>query len=307
MDNSAEKQRQKAVIRIDKAIAELPLLPSAVCNLMALSTNDNKYFEKVYQYAEQDPTFALRIIKLANSAASAPREDLTSIKQAVIRIGSKQIKNLATAFAVTKIFVPSNKSERNLWLHAIQLAVASQTIAGLAVEHPVDPEKAYLCGLLHDIGRFVLFSLVPDGPLKIDEKDWKTPDELIEAEQEAVGTDHAKLGAYAAKKWTLPSELANVISNHHNYVYSLIPSVDKNEAALIRIVQMADFFSVLLMVNPDILFLPAKQQEALIEKHCCHPAWGSPPIKAVLLQKQAQKINDKALKTIAGLGINIDE
>lgn len=307
MDKSKEKRRQQSLIKVDKAIAELPLLPSAVCNLMALSTSDKNFFKKVQQYAKQDPTFAVRIIKVANSAASAPLKEITTIKHAVTRIGTLQIKALATAMAVTKIFVPSNKSERDLWEHSIQVAVAAQKIANLSPRNNIDSEIAYLCGLLHDIGRFVLFNLVPDGPVKIDEGEWDTPEELIETEKQVTGTDHAALGAYAAKKWSLPSELASVISNHHNYEFAQNSEVDGDLGTLVRIVQIADFLSVLLMTKPETLTLPEEEMEKLIAKRCFHSSWDNPPIKANVLQKEVLNIYNESVNMMENLAINIEE
>jgi len=307
MSDSTEVPRQPSVIEIDNVIDTLPLLPNVVYELIALSPDDEKFFEKIQQYAEQDPTFAIRLIQVANTANHPPVSQIMSIHRAVVRIGINEIKGIVVAFSFSKIFASSSKSDRDLWLHSIQVAVASEAIASMDKQQNINPENAYLCGLLHDIGRFVLLNLIPGSLLKPDEKDWNTPEELVNAEDELIGTNHAILGGYAAKRWTLPDGLVNVISNHHNYIYSETTQVDKNEAALVKIVQIADYFSMLLMNNPDMLSLPPEELEALIEQHCFHPSWESRPIEAFMLQNEAQKIHDKALVTINGLGIEVEE
>lgn len=307
MSNVIEDPRQPSVIEIDNVIDSLPLLPNVVYELIALNPEDEKFFEKIQQYAEQDPTFAIRLIQVANTADHAPVSQIMSIQRAVVRIGTKEIKGIVLAFSFSKIFASSSKIDRDLWLHSIQVAVASQAIANMTKHQNIIPDNAYLCGLLHDIGLFVLLNLVPDSLLSPDENDWDTPEELVNAEDELMGTNHALLGAYAAKRWTLPDSLVNVISNHHNYIYSQTTQVDKYEAALVKIVQMADYFSMLLMNNPDMLSLPPEELEALIEEHCFHPSWESRPIEAIMLQKEAQRIHDKALDTMNGLGIGSDE
>jgi len=306
MHHILSEQQQKTVARINKTIDNLPLLPSAIAQLMALSISDDHYFEKVKELAQQDPTFTARLIKVSNSAANSPLQQITSISQAVSRIGSRQIKGLITTFAIAKIFVPSNISELNLWVHSIQVAIASQAIARMAPELNINPEQAYLCGLLHDIGRFVLFSAVPDGPARIDEKDWDTPEELLVAEKEVCGLTHAKLGGYAVQRWGLPGQIANVITNHHEYHYLRANPSEVKEAHLIQIVQMADHLSVLMLRDPDILYLPPKELQQLIEEKCIHESWDSPPVSSLLLQKEAQKIHDESSQIVNGLGINID-
>lgn len=306
-DLSAQKRQQK-LKAINEAVDELPLLPATVAQLMALSTSDERYFEKVSELAESDPTFTLRLIKLANSAANSPVTPITSISRAISRIGARQIKGLTKSFAIAKIFIPSNHHERNLWVHSIQVAVTSQAIARMAAAYPgVNQEDAYLCGLLHDIGRFVLFNRFPEGIPRIDEKDWGSPDELIQAERETIGIDHAKLGGYAAKRWGLQSEVANVITNHHLYDYASVTKEEKKEAMMVRIVQMADYLSIMVMMDPDIPSLPPKELQQLIEKKCVHKSWPSAPVAPLLLQQEVPAIFEKASEIIEGLNINIDE
>jgi len=305
--DSPTKKRQQNLREINKAVDELPLLPASVTQLMSLSISDDRYIEKVKELAEQDPTFTTRLIRLANSAANAPISQITSISHAVSRIGTRQIKGLITSFAIAKIFVPSNESERNLWVHSIQVAVASQAIARMATRLNINQEEAYLCGLLHDIGRFILFNEFPDGPVSIDEKDWHSPDELIKVEYEITGIDHAKLGGYAAKRWGLPREIVNVVANHHTHDYLTVTQEDKREALMIQVIQMADYLSVLMMNDPMIISLPPKELEQIIEDKCIHSSWSHPPISSHLLQNEVQNIFDKASKIIDGLNINIEE
>ncbi|NOQ94149.1 MAG: HDOD domain-containing protein [Methylophaga sp.] len=307
MTNQSTEHRQRILRDINRAIDDLPMLPTAVSELMSLSISDDLYFEKVKTLAEQDPTFTARLIKVANSAASAPISQITSISHAVSRIGTRQIKGLITAYSVSKIFVPRNNSELNLWVHSIQVAVASQSIARMATRLKISPEQAYLCGLLHDIGRFILFNKIPDGPVRIDETDWESPEKLLEAEKEICGLTHAALGGYAAKKWGLPREIANVITNHHLYHYLTLTPEEEKESRLVQVIQMADYLSIILMQTPDILSYPPEKLQAIIEQRCVHPLWKTPPISPYLLQSEAQNIYDKASKIVDGLGICIDE
>lgn len=301
-----DEKRQRIKNKIDKAIDDLPVLPSAVAQLMSLSTSDENYFEKVKEIAEKDPTFTARLIKVANSVANSPIHQITTISQAIARIGSRQIKSLISTFAIAKIFTPSNQSELNLWVHSIQVAVASHTIAQISSAREVDPEQAYLCGLVHDIGRFVLFSVIPNGPVRVDERDWDTPEQLLNVEKDVCGATHANLGGYAVKRWGLPSQIANVITNHHEYHYLSSTAQEVKETHLIQIIQIADHLSVLMMRDPDVLTLPPAELEKLIEDKCFHSSWDKPLVSSFLLQKEAQNIHQTASKIISGLEIKID-
>ena len=289
---------------IEKRLQVLPLLPSVVARLLALSPNDEDYFEKVLTLAEEDPPLALRIIKLSNSASSAPINPITSLQGAIARIGANEIGNLITSMAVMRVFMPSTQGERNLWIHAIQVAVASRLIARTSSSLKVNPEQAYLCGLLHDIGRFVLFEGAPKELATVDETDWTTPKQLVDVELEIYGFDHAELGWRVCRKWSLPETINTVVKHHHVYDLPEQLSRDVTLANLIRVVQMADFFSVFVMLNPDALTRePALLEQSLNEK-CIHPACSEPPVTAGQLQHLANRIWEESNTITSELGIN---
>jgi HD-like signal output (HDOD) protein len=146
---------------VDKKLEDLPLLPSVVARLLALSPSDEEYFEKVVALAKEDPPFALRVIRLSNAASSSPASVITDIQRAVVRVGAHQISGLIASMAVMRVFFPRTQRERNMWVHAIRTAVAAKAIARMVPTLKVDPEEAYLCGLLSDVGRFVLMDIVP--------------------------------------------------------------------------------------------------------------------------------------------------
>lgn len=295
------------IVDLERTLEDLPLLPIVVARLLALSPNDEDYFEQVLTLSQEDPPLALRLIKLANSASSAPMNPITSLQGAIVRIGARQIAGLITSMAVMRVFMPSTQGERNLWIHGIEVAVASRVIAHIASSLKIDPEQAYLCGLMHDIGRFILFQGATEELGQVDESNWTTPKQLIEIEQEIYGFDHAELGWHACKKWCLPELVTAVVKNHHVYDLPEQLSKDKKLANLIRVVQMADFFSVFAILNPDFLTWEPKKLEQKLHDNCIHPSCSEPPISAHQLQNQASGILEESKKIISGLGIRTSE
>src|SRR5487761_2129065 len=135
---------------------QLPLLPSIVLRVLQLDSSSDRSFEDLLRLAEEDPTFAVRLIRLANAPTSAPAKPIVTIRQAVVRLGARECAGLVTALAISRVFVPTTTVHRQLWLHALQTAVAARTIASLMPKANIAPDQAYLAGLLHDIGRFVM-------------------------------------------------------------------------------------------------------------------------------------------------------
>lgn len=288
---------------IERSLNELPLLPTVVTRLMTLNPRDDQYFEKVLALAKQDPPFALRITNISNSAANYPVSPITTLEAAVVRVGARQIAGLVTSMAVNRVFFPSSDGERGLWIHAVQTAVAARDIAESSPEIEVDPEEAYLCGLLHDIGRFVLFEKATSALSAVDDCHWETPSQLVEIEKKQYGFNHAELGWRVCSHWGLPDVLASVVKFHHDR--ELGPAVTENKqlANLINVVQIADFFSVFMMLNPHFLdWNPVELEEALEEK-CIMASCLDAPVSAEHLMLQAEAILHESDEIIASLGI----
>ncbi len=244
MDVNAHLEQMK--IKVD----ELPLLPMVLVKIMQLNPDSDQYYENFVQLVEEDPPFAVRVIALANSPAFLPTHPIVKINEAVVRLGTDTVRNLVASLAVQKVFVPSGKDQIKLWTHSISVAVTSKCLANMILQLEVNPEKAYLCGLLHDIGRFVMFEHAPQHLKDVDESNWHTPDELIEADVEVFKYTHAALGSYACKKWGLPEEIATVVRDHHN------PSNDEitrpaTDEATVACIKLADKLSVMVLERLD--------------------------------------------------------
>lgn len=289
---------------IERNLQDLPVLPATVMHILTLRQNDEDYFEKLLKLSQEDPAFALRIIKVANSAANAPRNPIKNLQGAIARLGTQQVGSLITSFAVMRVFIPTTQGENNLWAHAMQVAVASRFIGHAALHSNVNPEQAYLCGLLHDIGRFVLFEKARNELDKIDEMNWKSPIELVKYEQEIYGFDHSEVGGHVCNHWQLPKTIRDVVANHHVYDLPEQLSKDNELASLIRVVQLADFFSVFMLLNPDFLsWEPKLLAQNLVDK-CILPCSSEAPIDATELQTLAPRICEMSEKLCVDLGID---
>ncbi len=198
------------------------MLPAVVSQLMALDRQQENYFEEVLRLVESDPNFAARILAAANAAADAPRARITSIRRALTRLGSTEAANTILTVAVTRVFMPRDDWEKSLWRHSIQVAVALRNLVHASPHADIRTDEAYTAGLLHDIGRFVLFGEAPQALRSIDEGDWETPEELVQRERSVCGFSHAELGAMACAQWKLPELLTSVVRRHHDA--DIIPS-----------------------------------------------------------------------------------
>lgn len=232
--------------RLHRRIDDLPVLPTVVGQLMTLDREAEGFFEEVQDLIEADPTFAARILAVANSAASAPRSPITSVQGALARLGAVGASNMILAAAVSRVFVPRDDFERSLWRHALQVAMAMRIVA-IRSKGPLelDPDESYTIGLLHDIGRFVLFEEAPEQLRRIDEADWDEPDQLLELETSICGMTHGAIGKMASERWGLPSTIGEVILRHHETGVDPFAGDAEAQIATLHFVDLAMFPSAM--------------------------------------------------------------
>lgn len=290
------KTRTKA--QIEAALGVLPMLSRVVVELSGLDPSSDQFAESVRALAESDPPFALRILAAANSAASAPIQDIMSIPEAVNRLGALRVANLVTSLGVMRVFVPSSNGQKNLWRHSIQVAVAAREIA-TASKEDITPSRAYLIGLLHDIGRFVMFEHDPVDLEAVDAREWKTPAELLATEEELCGFNHADLGAMACRTWGLPNEVSTAIAAHHRPAKVEPPQLDH----AVRAVQLADRISCEMLQNAEFERLSHEAQRDVIAGFCEATDGNTVPIDAKALLNLMPTIQKASTAQIAALGL----
>jgi putative nucleotidyltransferase with HDIG domain len=203
--------------RLEQYIKDVPVLPTVLAKLMALDTNSDAHFDEMLRLIESEPNFSARLLAAANSAASAPRNPITSVRSAFLRLGSVPATNLVLSVAVTQMIPPRDDSEKSVWRHCLDTAVTARHLAAAWGDPEVDPEVAYTCGLLHDLGRFVIFRLESEGersPLAEGEG----ARELLAAERTLCGMTHPEVGAMVCTKWRLPDRVVTVVRDHHREV-----------------------------------------------------------------------------------------
>jgi HD-like signal output (HDOD) protein len=232
-----------ALERLEKRLEQLPLLPEVVHELMSLRQDSPDYFEQVARALHADPAFATRLLQYANSAALGAGRPITTIQEAMLRVGARGAVDLILAHAAAQVFVPRSDWEIRLWKHSVDVAWLMRKLSVLAVEHRGEPDEAYVFGLLHDIGRFVLYLEAPEELRSVEETDWATPDELVEAETRICGFTHSELGYLALRKWRLPDALAEAVRWHHTRPLPL-GSIDGRYRALNALLQDADWIAV---------------------------------------------------------------
>jgi putative nucleotidyltransferase with HDIG domain len=160
----------------------------------------------------RDQALASQVLRVANSATFAADAPCTSLHQACSRLGMQRIVEIAMAVAVRgRVLANTQRAalQSLLWRHSILTGFYCKEIARLRRRNV---ETAFLCGLLHDIGRAVLLNCVDDH-LGANQPELPVLDVLA-----AVHEHHVAAGALMAREWQLPEQIAEAIECHHDWL-----------------------------------------------------------------------------------------
>ncbi|MBK6469709.1 MAG: HDOD domain-containing protein [Betaproteobacteria bacterium] len=196
---------------------ELPTPPAALLTFLKAVRSDAASMDEMAELVRREPSLAARILTVANSAAFHAGGELRSLRQSLQVLGMRTLHSVAACLAVRETFsgLPGSRAGDldGFWRHSLLVAELAQVIA--AETGQVDPEEAYLGGLLHDVGQLLLLGgLGARYGTLLAEAAGAEP-ALVPLEQAALSTDHAAVGAWLIDRWRLPSFLSDAVRFHH--------------------------------------------------------------------------------------------
>jgi len=197
-------------------IGELPSLSSTYHNLTRAVGDPNTSIGDVAEVIGHDVAMSAKVLQLVNSAFFGLAQTVTSLKSGVSYLGMETIKNLALTTETFRVFAPDPRVPLSV-CEAIQQH--SYSVAAIAGTLPIDSKSrdvTIVAALLHDVGRLVLASKMPDVFCSILALVDERKCEPFEAEQELLGTTHAEIGAYLLGLWGVPPLASEAIAHHHH-------------------------------------------------------------------------------------------
>lgn len=303
MLETTEGRSELSLELILENIDKLPFLPGVIFELMKHDREDGGLYDHVYELAKSDPPLALFILSYANSAASSSNQKIESLRVALTRVGATTVVELVTALSVSKVFIPKKPGHNKLWEHSIEVACIASFVSWVSQEHCIDPDLAYMCGLLHDIGRYVLFELVPDALDETDENGWGSPADLIENEKQIIGFTHAEVGYLACKKLNLPELVSMMVRYHHCYKVFNHPKAPEDLKNICLIIQFSDSLSVMLAKKPEWRTWTEENLAKNVRDTCVHEQWENHSLDIDSIVKSLPMVYEKIKSTHNSLAI----
>ncbi len=165
-----------------------------------------------------DPALTSQVLRMANSAFYRGLTKISTVHNALIRIGISEIANIVTLVTHNKNFHSKNPEEREilakLWTHSVGCAIGSQWLALRRGLRDLCHE-AFIAGLLHDVGKLFLITTI-DTIIASGRIASRPPPELIE---ELMNSMHTKYGHSLLKNWNLPEAYCEIALRHHEEEY----------------------------------------------------------------------------------------
>ena len=217
MKPSPDKAQALATLIERVNASNISTIGSIVARIITVINDPEATAKELVAIIMTDAPLAANVLRLVNSAYCAPKNKIADIQQAVIFIGFEALKELALNQKVCEIFKRgvnvNGYSRSRLWKHSVAVALFSKMV--YRKEFVQRGENAYAVGLLHDLGIIIEDQFQNENLIRALETSAAKRLSLMEAENEIIGYDHARIGMALAENWRLPAEIAMGIGYHH--------------------------------------------------------------------------------------------
>jgi signal transduction histidine kinase/HD-like signal output (HDOD) protein len=221
----SDEIRTRKVELVLQQLDSLPTLPAIVVRLLALTGSPESRIQDVVQLLSADQSLTGKLLSLAGSSSAGVRAPITSVQQAVVLLGFETVRNLALSVKVFETFqqptgddAPAGKEtpafdRAAFWKHSLAVATAAELLAARCKPR-LNPGDAFVCGLLHDIGKVAFDTAMPKSFARVIEMASLTRGDVADVERRIIGLDHALAGKRLAEAWNLPQLITQAIWLH---------------------------------------------------------------------------------------------
>ncbi len=204
-----------------RAIENFPTLPTIYSALLELLSDIDSKITDIVNLISKDPATVLKILKTANASYYGFSSKVENITSAITLLGFYEIKNIVMSLTFIDLFRMTKLNQLinpiDYWKHSIGVATISRRL-GIALGAS-QTENYYLSGLLHDVGKLVMYLKFTTEYGKALQYAKNYDRTLLEAEEYVLGMNHQQIGDIIADKWNLPVDIRNAIKHHHTGVF----------------------------------------------------------------------------------------
>ena len=215
-NNEVLSEPDKIRQQIQKIEAKLPEAPTIISELNDVITDPFATSNDVAQVVNKSPSLAALLLKIVNSAYYGFPSRIDRISRAVTIIGTKEISGLALGICVMRAFndIPAEVIDMQAFIrHSLACGMVARILG--ALKNMEQTEQLFVSGLLHDIGKLIVFKYFPEYTQHYMRLAEASGESVLHTEKSVLGLNHTQIGRHLLRKWRLPPELENNVVFHH--------------------------------------------------------------------------------------------
>ena len=240
---------------------ELLSLPQTLSEVLRVVRDESSSAQDLANVLMHDPALTAKVLRIVNSPYYGAKREVSSVSQAVITLGTRQVTALALSSSLYNLACKweSSIDQVRFWRHSLETAIGSRIIAEKVKYANV--EEAFVAGLLHDLGTLILEKTYSEQFARI-QKNCKDGESLIDLEEEAWGTNHAKVGQFLLEQWNLPDSICTAVGHHHDL---FAPETTNPDLQLPQIVCLSNLISQFNIADEPrmVLLMEAENREII--------------------------------------------
>ena len=207
--------RDSLSLDLSKAIGSMrsfPVLPGLYNQMVKHLESDDWTVETLAALLSKDGGCTTRVIQLANTPLFRGEEVITTAGDAIVRLGTENLRPIVLSLEVLKVFgkVRTSRLLQTIWGHSTEVAAWAGRICALAGSD--ESYQAFFSGMVHDLGKLMFLENDPKGYPRMSE-DQAVP--LHQAERQYYGTTHADAAAFLLRLWNVDDAIADAVNWHH--------------------------------------------------------------------------------------------
>ncbi len=203
--------------RLRGSDAGIPVLPGIAARVIEMASNVDTPVWRIAEFVSKDQILAARLLGLANSAYCAPLQAISTIHEAIVRMGTAAVRNLVMTVCFSSRLYDAQvygAQGRGLIDHGVGTAYLARIVADRA---GASPDEAFLCGLLHDIGKLVILKAVYDHRRQPQAASLPNEDVAV-----LLTEEHTAVGGRVLGRWQLPLSIQEPVLYHHDYAAAAV-------------------------------------------------------------------------------------
>ncbi|MEM6926493.1 MAG: HDOD domain-containing protein [Myxococcota bacterium] len=213
-DQASSDEEAKASLAAEVArVSGLKPFPTVASKVLQELSSEVYSVPKLANLVESDPSLASLVLRLVNSALHGRGEPVTAVRQAVVRLGGRRLRDLVVSAATMQMFHDVKGLGVTIRDHC-SITAAIVRVLGQTYDL-TGADSMYLAGLLHDVGKLLLLETREFSYASLDPKVIMSVDGVHLHERRQLGYDHAVLGGLVLRAWKIPDPVPQIVAWQH--------------------------------------------------------------------------------------------